>query len=373
MTDAGFSKKPTLKDVARVVGVSVNTVSAILNGGTKANRYSESTCERVRLAAEELGYMPNPLARTLKRTRTRLLGVVVISQQDSYYASVLQAAETVVLDAGYEFVLADMSEDAGRLPQCLNLLTAWRVEGILAVLGGHDVDRVPLTQVWDAGTPVVLVGAHHPEDPFPCLYLDNTGAARQIGQHLAQLGHERVGILGGYESNAHSTERIEGLRSVFAELGTPIPDSCVVLHRERNYELAAGYQDVQLLLDRAPEVTAMVCVNDATAIGAMTRLHELGYSVPQDMSVSGFDDLFLGNASKPANRLGLHVRPALTTLRMPVTGIGRHAGEALTRLVGAAPGDVDRDQPPTEFGAELVVRDSTAAPRSGRRGTASSA
>ena len=159
--------RPTLRDVAEVVGVSVNTVSTVLNDRPRAQDYAQETRERIRVAAKELGYIPNPLAQVLKKSRTNMLGVVMFFQQSNFYASTLQAVEDVAQSKGFEIVSADMGRDLGRFEQCIHLLTAWRVEGIVAAIGGHAVDREILETVQNGGTPVVIVGADFPEERTP--------------------------------------------------------------------------------------------------------------------------------------------------------------------------------------------------------------
>ncbi len=347
--------RPTLRDVAEVVGVSVNTVSTVLNDRPRAQDYAQETRERIRVAAKELGYIPNPLAQVLKKSRTNMLGVVMFFQQSNFYASTLQAVEDVAQSKGFEIVSADMGRDLGRFEQCVHLLTAWRVEGIVAAIGGHAVDREILETVQNGGTPVVIVGADLPEERTPSVFMDNYGAGRQIAAHLLDLGHTRVGVLAGNRENSTSENRLAGICSVFEERNHPLTEKQILRSKSTKFELATGYKNAGQMLTNFPEVTAMICINDEMAIGAMTHLRERGIRIPQDISISGFDDAVIGDSNDPGNRLGLHTVPPLTTLRIPVHEIGRAAGDMLITRIN----DSDEEMKTRQFPAELIIRNST--------------
>ncbi len=350
-------RTPTLRDVARLAGVSVNTVSVILNERSRAEHYADETKEKVREAALTLGYSPNPLAQVLKRKRSKLIGVIVFTRESSFYTAILQAADAAILDTGFETVTADMARRFDRLSQCINLVMAWRVEGILAILGGHPLAYDLLERLHAQGTPVVAVGPFRGDAPFPMLNMDNFSAGQALGRHLLGLGHRRFAVLSGSREHDCSLNRVAGLRSALAEAGLELPEDRIVWAENCRFEVATGYRNANRVLELTPQPTAVVCINDELAVGAMSRFREQRLRIPEDLSVTGFDDGFLGDSSVEENRLGLHTAPRLTTMRIPLLRMGHAAAERLLTLIHREDGSEENRQ--ISFPTELILREST--------------
>ncbi len=349
--------RPTLRDVAELVGVSPNTVSVILNDRPRAQDYAEETRQRVHAAAAQLGYLPNPLAQVLKKKHSNLVGAAVFTRESNFYNDTLQAADLRIRDCGFETITSDMAKRQERLSQCIHMLTAWRVEGVLAILGGHAFDRKLLDMLRHAGTPVVVVGPYRPEYAISCVDIDNFAAGRVLARHLVELGHRQIGVLAGNFEHNCSLQRIRGARSVLRDNGIDLPETHIVRTKDCRFEAAAGYHGAAKLLQQAPRVTAIMCINDEMAIGCMSRLRESGVRIPEDVSVTGFDDAFLGDCSSPENRLGLHTCPPLTTMRLPLDELGRTAADLLLDIIK---GKLHAEAPRfAELNAELIVRSST--------------
>ena len=349
-------QKPTLRQVAEVAGVCPSTVSAVLNRSPRARAYSDETKEKILAAARELGYVPNPLARSLKKNRTNLLGVVLFCQHSTYFVSMLQGVEEQSHALGFEIITADMRRDANRLERCLHLVTAWRVEGVLLMIGSHPVNRSLLSSVRDAGTPCVEIGSPNSDYPASYVSFDNFRAGQLIAEHLVSLGHAEIGVLAGSPENLDSERRLAGIRSVLGKRGIDLVDRRVIKASDNRFELSAGYHAAGRLLEEHPEVTAIVSINDAMAIGAIRRIRESGRDVPGDVSVAGFDDLCLDDITDHDNRLGAYINPSLTTIRAPLHDVGKAAASVLAEMVN---GGESEERKRIEFAPELVVREST--------------
>lgn len=355
--DKRSERAPTLRDVARLAGVSVNTVSVILNERARAEHYAEETKVRVRETARQLGYSPNPLAQVLKRKRSNLIGVIVFTRESSFYTTILQSADAAILDGGFETVTADMARRYDRLTQCLNLVMAWRVEGIMAILGGHPLTYTALDGLHANGVPIVAVGPHREQAPFPTFNMDNYAAGQALGRHLIGLGHRRLAVLAGSREHDCSLARIAGLRNVLSEAGLNLPEEQIVWVKDCKFEVATGYHNAGKVLEMKPLPTALVCINDELALGAMSRIREHGLSIPSDISITGVDDGFLGDSSVEENRLGLHTAPPLTTVRIPLLEMGRTIANDLLRMIRRE--ELERSSLFTYFPVKLIERGST--------------
>jgi LacI family transcriptional regulator len=353
--DKGATQAVTLRQVAAAAGVSPSTASSILNEAPRAQAYAEATRKRVRMAAAQLGYSPNLLARTLKRQESGLLGVVMFGQDLMYHGRLLLGAEETARAAGYDLMTTSMGYSLGRFDKCLQTLAAWRVEGVILLIGGHLLDEEMLTRLRSLHVPFVSCGLRQGDTPGTCTHF-NTEAGRTAAQWLLQQGHSRIAVLGASGTNLDAAERVRGVEMTLLEHGLSLEPHRVVPAVSSMVGVSAGYAYAATLLRKAPDTTAVLAINDVIAIGAMRRLTESGLSIPQDISLIGFDDICLDNTDDESNRLGLYLTPALTTVRVPL----REMGSATTRLlVDIIEGCWNPEVPYTvEFAPKLIVRNS---------------
>lgn len=322
------SRPPTLRDIARRVGVSQATVSAILSESSQANAFAESTRNEVKAAAEAMGYTSNPLARALRRTRSGVLGCLLFNQLDIYYARLAQLLEAQAREAGYGFVGASMGYDFGKLESCLGQLTAWRVEGIVLMLGGRPAPERLLNRLRNLGIPYVL--GDSTEEGQPSAVANFAFASGMVAaEHLYELGHRDLAVMGVNPRNLHSQQRLAGLESALAARGLGLRDDAKVALPDGLHGPDAGFAGTETILDSAIRFTALVCLNDLLALGALAALREAGLRVPDDVSVLGFDDVALDVEGSEANRLGRFTCPPLTTVRLPAQEICRVAMNSL--------------------------------------------
>ncbi len=342
---AGNGKRPTIKDVARLAGVSVSTASVALSG---KGPVKDETRRRVMQAAQQLQYKPNALARSLVTRRNPTVGFLLPDIRDPYFHEVLKGVESVASADGYSIIVADSDRSPAKQWRAIELLEAHRVAGIIVAGAGVEDDQY-LTRLEEDALPVVLLGRHGAR--LPTVRLDNEAAGRLATQHLLAAGRRRVALLGGPPSLTTSADRAAGYRAALAEAGLlPDPDYTVA----GDFTPEGGALAVPQLVERLrqakkPLPDGLVAANDQMAVGALKALKELGWRVPEDVAVVGIGDIWTAS----------YVEPPLTTVALPLFRLGQ---EAMRLLVALHRGEVEA-RPPREIvlPVHLVVRASTPA------------
>ncbi len=304
----------TLDMVAREAGVSASTVSRILNGTA---RVRESKTLAVQAAIAKLQFLPNPVAQSLARGRSRNVGVVTQSLASPFYAEALGAVESGLLRANYspQFVSGHWREADER--RAIEHLLSRRVEGIILVTSClPDGELVRLSK----RVPLILTGRQVQAERIFCLDYDNTQGARLATDYLIAQGHRRIAFIAGPEGRADALQRLNGYKAALAARKIAFQSRLVVAG---DYYDAAGYAAMTRLLQSGVEFTAVFAANDQSAYGAMLALHRHGRLVPQDVSVVGFDDL-------PQSGFTI---PPLTSVHRSIDAIGHAAAEAIIDLI----------------------------------------
>ncbi|MEU9103898.1 LacI family DNA-binding transcriptional regulator [Streptomyces xanthophaeus] len=343
-----------MADVARVAGVSHQTVSRVLNG---APHVRPGTRERVLAAIRELDYRPNVAARALVTRRSQTLGVVSFGSALYGPASMLDSIEQAARSAGYFVSVASIrSLDTRAVQEAVERLRDQGVEGIVVI--APQTTAVSAVSRLSTAVPVVAVGSGS-GTRVPTVSVDNEAGARAVTRHLLDLGHTTVHHIAGPPGWLETTTRQAGWRRALQEAGAPVPEA-----HPGDWSARAGYE-AGLRIAGDPTVTAVFCANDQLALGLLRALHEAGRAIPGDISVVGFDDI-----SEAA-----YFAPPLTTVRQDFGELGRRALELLVeeltrddRTTGAAGSEHAR--PPESPGphvlvpTEIVLRRSTGrAPR----------
>jgi DNA-binding LacI/PurR family transcriptional regulator len=332
--------RPTsIKDIARLANVSSSTVSRALQNSPLISR---DTAERIQHIAKQSGYRVSAIARGLVTQRTKSIGVVVTTIADPFVSEVVDGIEDSCNDHGYSVFLANSNANPDRETKVVHSFSERRVEGI--VVTSSRVGALYLPLLSEMRIPIVLVNNQHPGEFVNSILIENVKASAEITNHLIQLGHKRIAYLGdryGYQSD---TERFAGYRQALERAGLMfVPE--LVVHGDGKCEGAAAAINIMMDLPNPP--TAIVCYNDMTAFGAIRQLNTLNVHVPDDVSVVGFDDLFIAT----------YMQPPLTTLKQPRRLMGRLAMESLLRLISGGCAES-----PTKVPAELIIRASTASP-----------
>lgn len=345
----------TIYDVAAQAGVSIKTVSRVMNSEPNVRA---ATRERVATAAAALGYHPNLSARSLAGSKSFVVAAFVDaaltmdhwrSERGADYLSRIQlGATTVCREAGYHFMVELIDHAAPQVRQEVgSLLAALQPDGVLLTPPSAD-HPVVLELLAASGTPFVRLGPERAAGGGLRFPVDDRAAAEVMTRHLIELGHRRIGFILGEPRYAASRARREGFLAAMAANGLAVSEAWV---RPGDFTFASGVEATQALLASPDRPTAIFASNDDMALGAMAAIAEAGLSTPEDISVAGFDDSAGGRFS----------RPQLTTMRQPLVEMASQAVRALIR--GEAPAGCDRDIEPGRLPpSELVARRSTAPP-----------
>lgn len=333
-----------LSDLARQVGVHASTVSRVLSGDP-TTRVSEATRARIVGLAAETGYRPNRLARSLKLQRTHILGMLIPDITNPFFSLMFRAVEDVAGPAGYNVILCNTDDSPTRFDQHLRMLGEGHVDGLLIATAHRQDERIGTLR--SRRMPYVLVNRRR-DDPDECSIVpDDRLGARRVVEHLAGLGHRRIGHLAGAADISTTAARLDAFREALADYGLPVDERLVA---EGGLTEAAGERGMAQLLALPPAArpTAVFAANDLAALGAIVAARAAGLRVPEDLSVVGYNDIPLAARSQPG----------LTTVRVPLYEMGRLATLSLIeRLDGGA----ESDRAPTQvvLPVELVVRGST--------------
>ncbi|WP_428508160.1 LacI family DNA-binding transcriptional regulator [Roseateles sp.] len=338
----------TIKDVAALAGVSFTTVSHVLN---ETRPVSADARRRVLAAVEEIGYLPSAVARSLRKSETKIVGVLVPNVQNPFFAELVCGVEECCRLAGYSVFLCNSDNDPKRQQQYMRTLLEKRVDGLLLSSAGDDEALARIFKL--ASVPSVTVDRLVPGARADRVSVHNQQGAYKAVRHLIELGHRRIACISGPAEFEVARERIEGWRRALHEAGIT-PDERWVI--ESDFSSPGGYDAARRLLMAQAQpalgadapFTGIFASNDMMAVGALRAAAELGLRVPQQLSVVGFDDI----------ELSRYVFPALTTVGCSIKELGHEAGRVLIERIenpGAALKDV-------LLTPRLVVRESTAAP-----------
>ena len=342
-----IGKKVTLKFLSEQLGLSRTTISVVLNNSPIASTIAPRTRERILQAAKEFDYKPNFFARYLNRGRSYLIGVLSPDLAEGYDASLLAGIEEYLLGGEYNFFVASHQWSQQRITRTAELFRDRGAEGVILV----NSDFFP-----DIDIPVVRIGRHDPPVKGTSLILDNHAGIRRALEHLVSLGHRKLAFLKGHKDSSDTEDRWAAVVEAARQLSLPIEPSLVVqLERLGTRPMAhveEGVRCAKRLLPYHRDFTALVAFNDISAIGAINCFREAGYSVPNDFSVIGFDDVVEASITYPA----------LTTVQQPL----RKMGETAAREVIAAIDNGPKDQQ-IIFKPKLIIRNSTAPAKTAKR------
>lgn len=332
-------KRVTIADVAREAGVSIATVSKVVN---QRHGIAVATKQRVQSVIDDMGYVSNFGARSLRLQSTGVIGVLIPSFEP-YSTEVLKGVSNRTTGSGYDVMAwsADRTASSGAM--------AWE-HRLLARLAGSLIDGAIIvapssSPVAPGSFPVVAVDASTEANSFPNAHAADFGGATQAVQHLIDLGHRRIGYIGGRLGLTSTHERERGFRTTLHEAGLSA-DPALMGHG--NYATAETIESAHHILSRPDRPTAIFAANDLSAIGVLEAAHQLGLSVPEDLSIVGFDNV-------PE---GLSAQPSLTTIDPNLNQLGATALNMLLELISSGSIRERHRRLPTQ----LVVRGSTAAP-----------
>ncbi|MDE1329501.1 substrate-binding domain-containing protein [Vibrio aestuarianus] len=304
----------TMKDIARLAGVSTSTVSHVMN---KSRFVSEDIAERVNKAAQDLNYAPSALARSLKMNRTRTIGMLVTTSTNPFFGEVVKGVERSCYHKGYNLILCNTEGDNERMKASINTLLQKRVDGLLLMCSTLEGERI---EVFDRypDIPVVVM------DWGPMLFAsdkiqDNSLSGGYIAtNYLIECGHKEIGCITGPLIRHQAQMRYEGYKRAVLEAGLEINPQWIV---ESDFECEGGYEAFNRMLEKGPLPSSIFVSNDMMAMGVLNAAHEKGIRIPEDVSIMGYDDIHIAR----------FMSPALTTVHQPKYRLGKVAVETLLK------------------------------------------
>lgn len=279
----------TIRDIAKATGLSIATVSMVLNKA--ARRIPPSTHRLVEETAQKLGYLPNMQARSLRSKRTHSIGVLVFDITDPYCTLIIRGIENRLADSGYVPILADLQNTPKRLRQCAQMLMERRVEGLIAIANPVHLGTDLSSAVEQFSVPSVVIGSESASDRYASVVVDNKTGTRAAFEHLYDLGHRDIAVIKGPKALSDSTPRLEGIRDSARAKGVKMDPSLIVEIQGENSSYEQGYQLTEQLLQKKKRFSGLIAFDDLTAFAAIGALSNAGLRVPEDCSVVGFDDI----------------------------------------------------------------------------------
>jgi LacI family transcriptional regulator len=348
----------TIRDVAKASGFSTSTVSIVLNNAPLARYIPPRTKGRIQRAAKTLGYRPTIFAQSLRSRRNHTVGVMVFDVTDPYCTLILRGIENTLYQASYLPILTDAHNERSRFERYLEMLLERRVEALIILANWLYLDINLLADLERPEIPTVIIGRELGASSASSVIVDDEGGGYAAVAHLYALGHRKIAFVRGPKALSSSKNRWRGVQRFARDTGLELDPRLIVdLPDQLSPTIGVddAYRMTEELLKRKRAFTALMAYDDMTAFGAIRALTKAGIKVPGNCSVVGFDDV------TPS---ALFV-PALTTVRQPMESMGAAAVNIVVDAVNAA--TENRKAPPLhrKLASELVIRESTSAPRAG--------
>jgi DNA-binding LacI/PurR family transcriptional regulator len=334
----------TLKEVAKLAGVHSSVVSRVINNDSSLN-IKQETRERILDAVEKLNYRPNMAARNLKKNETKMLGMIIPDFSNPIYASIIHGAEDQAADEGYNLLVYSMKQ-TGLQNGYLSPLMEGRIDGLL--IASSELDDTVIDDLKNIGKPFILVNRFVP-GANNYVVLDDLRGGKLATKHLAELGHQLIAHISGPLYTGTGLSRFQGYREGLTEANIEFVPSYV---HESQYTVEGGYKSMQKLLDLPTPPTAVFASNIMICLGAMKAIHDKGLSIPKDISIIGFHDVFFAST----------LQTSLTTVKMPLYDMGKESVKKLIATIMDKEGESKKGL--TIEGVSLIVRDSTDSPPS---------
>lgn len=313
---SNIERLPTLDDVAKEAGVSTATVSRCLNAPDKV---TQNTRDKVMRAVDMLGYTPNFGARAMAAKRTFTIGAIIPTMDNAIFARGIQAFQEELHDLGYTLIIASNAYRPDLEAEQIRTLVARGVDGLLLI--GYERDPALYRYLERRGIPTLIAWAYSADSALPSIGFDNRSSMLELTRRVLSMGHRRIAAISGIVAgNDRASERLEGIRDGMREFGLDPSD---LFYVETPYEIDNGATAFARILQTRPRPTVIMCGNDVLAVGALQKAAELEIAVPDDVSLTGFDDIELARIASPP----------LTTVHVPHRKMGRRAARELIGMV----------------------------------------
>jgi LacI family transcriptional regulator len=338
--------RTTIKDIAKKTGLSITTVSLILND--KGGRFPPETRQTVNEAARVMDYRPNQLAISLLTRQTCTIGLIIPDISNVFFSELAKGVEDQCRGSGWTVIFCNSNDEFLLEKQCVRTLADRRVDGVIIVMSAESFgakNEECLADLRASGVPVILVDCFNDSSDFSTMTIDNAEGSRLAMRHLIGLGHRRIGCITGPQQIGTNRQRLAGcLESLAEERITP--DNALVYEGDFRYH--GGYEGTLRLLETAGRPTAIFCHNDMMAFGAAHALRDAGLVIPHDISLMGFDDIFFSR----------FMDVPLSTVVQPIYQMGQEAGKILLEEITGKENAKQR----RVYTPRLAIRESTAPP-----------
>ncbi|MEJ6398965.1 LacI family DNA-binding transcriptional regulator [Yoonia sp. 208BN28-4] len=339
MTD--MKPPPTLDDVARMAGVSTATVSRCIND---PQMVSDKTRVRVQDTIKSLGYTPNFAARSMAAKRTFTIGAIIPTMENAIFARGLQAFQESLHSRGYTLLVSSSAYQADAEEEQIRTLVARGADGLLLI--GHDRDPAIYDYLARQRVPVLVAWSYDKDVATPSIGFDNRSAMRALADQVIALNHRHIGMISGVSrANDRARMRIAGVKDAMTAGGLDADDLTLI---EVPYSFRHGTEAFTQMMQQEPRPSVVFCGNDVLAVGALRGAKQMGLRVPEDVSITGFDDIELAEVAQPE----------LTTVRVPHRKMGTRAAEELIAMIEEKRTGVSED-----LGAQIVTRQSVGPPK----------
>ncbi len=331
----------TIKDVAAAAGVSIATVSHVIN---KTRYVSDELKARVQIAMVELGYRPNTLARSLRSGQTKTIGMIVPDASNLFFAEIGKAIEDLGFENGYSVILCNTDNSLDKQNTYVDTLITKQVDGLIFISSGDSDETLMLLK--QANIPTIVADQDVPSGLADTVLLNNKLGGYLATRHLFELGHRQIACITGPPLLPSSLERVEGYYATFKEFGLSHNPDWIL---NGDFRLQSGHACMSQLLDMRERPTAVFVCNDMMAIGALNAVYNRGLRIPEDISLVGFDNIALASS----------VNPALTTIAQPIQQIASTVYDKLFSRIQ----DTDTESPTERviLDPELIIRATTRA------------
>jgi len=311
----------TIKDISREAGVSTASVSKVLNGDYK--NVSEETKNKILRISRELNYRPNRLARSLVNNRTNIIGLIISDITNPYFAELAKGIEHRADTAGYKLILCNTDENEEKERSYINMTLEYNLDGVIITGSEKSSSSSSIEELQKYNIPYVSIDREQGDDDYR-VYVGNLEGSYIATESIIKNGHTKIAFIGGEGMHGSRNLRLEGYLKALTEYGIE-PDHSLI--KIGNYHMETGYQYVKFLIENGSEFTAVVCGNDLIAFGALNAVKDSGLKCPEDISIIGYDDIYLTEMTEPK----------LTTIKQPSAEIGNYAVEVLLKLMKNEP------------------------------------
>ena len=332
----------TIKDVAKLAGVSITTVSHVIN---KTRFVAKETEKLVQQAIQQLNYSPSAVARSLKINTTKSIGMIVTTSEAPYFAEIISSVENYCYQQGYSLFLCNSQNDPEKIRNHLEMLAKKRVDGLLVICSEYTPESLDILTSF-ASVPMVVMD-WGPNSQTDRIQDNSTLGGYLAAQHLIANGHRKIGLIMGEPSKTTVKNRYQGFVNALQENGLSLNENWV---KQGYFEPEDGYQCAREILAQTELPTAIFCFNDVMALGAISAIQEKGLRVPQDISIIGYDNI---HASR-------FYSPALTTIHQSKSRLGKRAIELLFKRIKDKENNIASQFEVIEIKPELVERKSVA-------------